>query len=127
MLLDNQEVAAEARREQLAEEFLEFQLVAVHGEPGGGVAHAQLSWRDANLYVGSRHPDAWGSTGPVTMALGGDEPAEIDRLYKAQSANMEFVQDLHDAPYTRSHQFTIRDCEGILWTVGTYRPPVGRQ
>lgn len=35
-------LAAEARREQLAEEFLEFQLVAVHEERGGGVAHAQL-------------------------------------------------------------------------------------
>lgn len=62
------------------------------------------------------------------MALGGNEPAEIVRLYhKAQSAHLEFVQDLHDAPYTQSHQFTIRDSEGILWTVGTYRPPVGRE
>lgn len=107
---------------------LEFQMVAVHEEPGGGIAHAQLSWRTGSVYLGSRHPNAWGATGPVTMALGADDPAEVDRLYrKAQSANVEFVEDLHDAPYTRSHQFSLRDPEGNLWTVGTYRPPVGRE
>jgi uncharacterized glyoxalase superfamily protein PhnB len=105
-------------------EVLEFTVAMIHELPGGEVAHAQLSWRTGNVFVSSRH-GIWGTTGPVTLCLAADDPAEIDRLYaKARAANVEIIEELHDEDYG-SHQFGVRDPEGNLWVLGTYRPPVG--
>lgn len=105
-------------------DLLEFQVAELHEEPGGGVAHAVLSWRTGNLFVSSRHPGLWGQVGPATICLAKDDPAEIDRLYqKALAANAEIVEELTDADYG-SHQFGLRDPEGNLWAIGTYRPPL---
>lgn len=100
-------------------DLLEFQVAEPHEEPGGGVAHAVLSWRTGNLFISARHP---GRAGPSTICLAKDDPAEIDRLYqKALAANAEVVQELTDADYG-SHEFGLRDPEGNLWAIGTYRP-----
>lgn len=105
-------------------DLLEFQLAELHEEPGGGVAHAVLSWRTGNLFLSSRHHGVWGQVGPATICLAKDDPAEIDRLYqKAVTAHAEIVQELTDADYG-SHEFGLRDPEGNLWAIGTYRPPV---
>jgi uncharacterized glyoxalase superfamily protein PhnB len=59
------------------------------------------------------------------VCLAAASPAEIDRLWaKALAGDAEVVEELGDAPYG-SHQFGLRDPDGNLWTVGTYRPPVG--
>lgn len=103
-------------------DLLEFQVAELHEEPGGGVAHAVLSWRTGNLFLSSRHPGVWGQVGPSTICLAKDDPAEIDRLYqKALAANAEVVQELTDADYG-SREFGLRDPEGNLWAIGTYRP-----
>ena len=106
-------------------DMLEFRVAALHDEPGGGVAHAVLSWRTGNLFLSSRHPGIWGTTGPATICLAVDDPAEVDRLYeKARAANAEIIEELSDSDYG-SHEFGIRDpIEGNLWAIGTYRPPL---
>jgi uncharacterized glyoxalase superfamily protein PhnB len=35
-------------------------------------------------------------------------------------AGVEVLQELHDTDYG-SHEFGVRDADGNLWTVGTYR------
>jgi uncharacterized glyoxalase superfamily protein PhnB len=103
---------------------LEFRVGPVYDDPDGGVAHAQLSWREGNVFVSSRQPTVWGQTGPASICLAADDPAEIDRLYqRARAAGADVVLEIEDADYG-SHQFGLRDPEGNVWTVGTYRPPV---
>jgi uncharacterized glyoxalase superfamily protein PhnB len=107
-------------------ELLEFRVAAVHEEPGRGIAHAQLTWRTGNVFLSSRHPGVWGRTGPASICLAADDPAEVDRLYqKALAAHAEIVDELHDEDYG-DHIFGVRDPEGNLWAIGTYRPPVAQ-
>jgi predicted enzyme related to lactoylglutathione lyase len=106
-------------------DLLEFHVAELHEEPGGGVAHAVLSWRNGNIFLSSRRLGVWGEVGPATICLAKDDPAEVDRLYqKALAANAEIVEELTDADYG-SHEFGLRDPEGNLWAIGTYRPPLG--
>ena len=101
---------------------LEFRVGALHDDPGGGVGHAVLSWRTGNIFVSTRH-GIWGTTGPTTICLAADDPAEVDRLYdKARAAGAEIVEELNDTDYG-SHEFGVRDqVEGNFWVIGTYRP-----
>lgn len=104
---------------------LEFQVAELHEGPDGSVVHARLSWRTGNVFVADRHPGPWSETGPVNLCLAADSAAEIDRLYaKARAAGTDVIAELSDADYG-SHQFGVRDPAGNLWSVGTYRPPVG--
>jgi uncharacterized glyoxalase superfamily protein PhnB len=45
----------------------------------------------------------------------------VDEVYqRAGAAGAEIVSELEDTHYG-SHTFTLRDPEGNLWTLGTYR------
>jgi uncharacterized glyoxalase superfamily protein PhnB len=106
-------------------DLLGFQVGELHEAPDGSVAHARLSWRTGNVFVSDRRPGPWGATGPVVICLADESDAEIDRLYaKARAAGADIIQELEDADYG-SHGFGMRDPEGNLWAIGTYRPPVG--
>ena len=106
-------------------DLLEFAIAELHEGPDGRVLHARLSWRTGNVFVSDRNRAPWDATGPTTVCLAAASPAEIDRLWaKALAADAEVVEELGEAPYG-SHQFGLRDPDGNLWTVGTYRPPVG--
>ena len=106
-------------------DLLEFQVAELHEGPEGSVMHARLSWRTGNVFVSDRHPGPWSVTGPASVCLAAESSAEIDRLYaRARDAGAVVISELEDSDYG-SHQFGLRDPEGNLWTVGTYRPPVG--
>ena len=106
-------------------DLLEFQVAELHEGPDGSVVHCRLSWRTGNVFVSDRNPGPWSATGPAVICLAAESDAEIDRLWaKAQAAGADVIAELHDADYG-SHQFGLRDPGGNLWTIGTYRPPVG--
>jgi uncharacterized glyoxalase superfamily protein PhnB len=50
------------------------------------------------------------------------EPATIDAAWERLRGmpGVEVLRELHDTDYG-SHQFDVRDADGNLWTVGTYR------
>jgi uncharacterized glyoxalase superfamily protein PhnB len=103
---------------------LDFQVEERHDMPDGTVAHARLAWHGGQVFVSSRHDGRgpWAATGPASISLNTADPAEVDALY-ARAAATDLVVELEDTPYG-SHQFSVRDPEGNLWTVGTYLPAI---
>jgi uncharacterized glyoxalase superfamily protein PhnB len=107
---------------------LGFEEHAVYAGDGESIAHAQLSIAGNLIMLGSAKPDSFGKspkslgnvTATVYIAL--DTPAEIDAQYaRAKAAEAEIVRELNDTDYG-SHEFSVRDPEGHVWSFGTYRP-----
>jgi uncharacterized glyoxalase superfamily protein PhnB len=101
--------------------------VVYEGE-GDSIAHAQLELAGNLIMLGSVRDEGFGRspktlggvTGTVYVAL--ETPAEIDTLYaRAKGAGGEVVRELCDTDYG-SHEFSVRDPEGHIWSFGTYRP-----
>lgn len=93
----------------------------VSADEGGVVQHAELSHESDVLMIGTRRPgDEW-DTGRAVIYLAVDHvDAHHDR---AVAAGAEVVMGLTDQPYG-SREYAVRDPEGNLWSVGTYRPKV---
>jgi uncharacterized glyoxalase superfamily protein PhnB len=102
---------------------LGFETLTLYEGPGGSVAHAVLRFGSGALQISSprgnevARPDH-------TMGLGGlylvvDDP---DALYvRAKAAGGDIVWELTDEEYG-SREFSVRDPEGNVWSLGTYRP-----
>jgi uncharacterized glyoxalase superfamily protein PhnB len=108
-------------------EVLGFRVDERHDLPDGSVAHARLVWHMGQVFVSTRNPTSgpWAAAGPASIALNTSESTEVDELYeRAHAIGVDLIAELHDVPYG-SHQFSARDPEGNLWTVGTYLPIVG--
>jgi uncharacterized glyoxalase superfamily protein PhnB len=105
----------------------EKQLV-VPGEDGT-VAHAQLSFGNGMIMVGSVQDSAFGRLMKQPDEIGGAETqssyvivSDADAIYaRAKAAKAEIVLDIKDEDYG-GRGFTCRDLEGRLWTFGTYDP-----
>jgi uncharacterized glyoxalase superfamily protein PhnB len=106
-----------------------FEPVAVYPGDGGRVMHAELragrgyvmtaSWDDATYKF--LVPKDVGNVSTGSLYIG---TPEVDSLFaRAKSAGAEVVQGLTDTDYG-SRGFSVRDPEGFLWHVGTYRPTV---
>ncbi|MGH9867246.1 MAG: VOC family protein [Candidatus Polarisedimenticolia bacterium] len=102
---------------------LGFQVGSVYELPDGGVAHAELAWRTGIVFLSGRPPEdnPWSKAGPASIA--------VDRHYeRAVAAGADIIRPVHDARTPAfpdgSHQFDVRDPEGNLWTIGTYRPRI---
>jgi uncharacterized glyoxalase superfamily protein PhnB len=96
------------------------------GEPGT-IAHAQLRAGRDLLMLGTARSDDFGKrTSP--RALGGIGTTalylhvdDIEALYaKANAARATIVRPLGDTSYDDSKTFTTEDCEGYVWSFGTY-------
>jgi uncharacterized glyoxalase superfamily protein PhnB len=74
------------------------------------------------LMIGPRQgPDDPFDTGRAVLYLTVDDPdARHDR---AVAAGAEIVQGLVDQPYG-AREFAVRDPDGNIWSLGTYRPAV---
>lgn len=50
------------------------------------------------------------------------DPATVDAAFERVRAlkGVEVLRPLHDTDYG-SHEFTVREADGNLWAVGTYR------
>ena len=91
----------------------------------GGVAHAELSHGGDVVMLGTRSgtPDAF-DTGRAVVYLALDSAEEVDAHHaRAVAAGAEIVQELVDQPYG-SREYAVRDPEGNVWSVGSYRPQV---
>ncbi|MEP7227159.1 MAG: VOC family protein [Gemmatimonadales bacterium] len=105
----------------------EKQLV-VPGE-NGTIAHAQLSFGNGMIMVGSVQDTAFGRLMKQPDEIGGAETqssyvivSDADAVYgRAKAARAEIVLDIKDEDYG-GRGFTCRDLEGRLWTFGTYDP-----
>jgi uncharacterized glyoxalase superfamily protein PhnB len=98
-------------------------VLVVPDEGSGPVEHAELSWDNGMVMIGSEPVEgdgrlAWpAGVGAVYVIV--DDPDAHHR--RAVAAGAEIVQPLKDEDYG-SRGYTTRDPEGVLWTFGTYRP-----
>jgi uncharacterized glyoxalase superfamily protein PhnB len=91
----------------------------------GSVAHAELSFGDGVVMIGTRSstPDAF-DTGRAVVYLALGSAEEVDAHHaRAVAAGADVVQELVDQPYG-SREYAVRDPEGNVWSVGSYRPQV---
>lgn len=98
---------------------LAFDEQAVHKNDDGTIAHAQLAFGGDLIMLGSQPADAESPTGGAWTYMVTDDP---DGMYaRAREAGAEVVHQITDQDYG-SREFTVRDPEGNLWSVGTYQP-----
>ena len=109
----------------LVEAFGFVEKLVVPGEDGA-IAHAELTFGNGMVMVGSLREDDFALRPP--KQLGGanqgvyvivDDP---DALYeRAKRAGAEILMELTDQEYG-SRDFITRDPEGNIWSFGTYDP-----
>ncbi|MBP7062633.1 VOC family protein [Ferrovibrio sp.] len=93
----------------------------------GGIAHAELQLGHGMVMLGDQSNDALGlalpQAGPGNQGIYIVVP-DVDALYaRAKAAGAQIVIDLHDTDYG-SRDFSCRDPEGQLWSIGSYQPPM---
>jgi uncharacterized glyoxalase superfamily protein PhnB len=107
---------------------LGFEEQEVYAGDGDTIAHAQLRLVGNLIMLGSVKNDRYatspknlgGVTGGIYIALESD--AAVDAGYaRAKAAGAEVIRELEDTEYG-SHEFSVRDPEGYIWSFGTYRP-----
>lgn len=101
-----------------------FTVTALYRDDQGAVAHAEArSPEGGGLMFGSRgKPGDWGGLGPSGVYLVAADAAAVDAAWERVSAidGVEVRQSPHDTDYG-SHEFDVRDRDGNLWSMGTYR------
>jgi uncharacterized glyoxalase superfamily protein PhnB len=106
-----------------------FEKNAVYPNPDGTIAHAQLSFGNGMVMLGSvrngtpyseliRQPEEVGAETQAPCLIVSD----CDAVYAtAKAAGARIVMDIADMPYG-GRAFTCRDPEGHMWSVGSYDP-----
>lgn len=97
----------------------------VYAAEDGSVAHAELSFGDGVVMLGTRtdRSDRF-DTGRAVIYLVADGADAVDAQHdRAVAAGAEVVQELTDQSYG-SREFAVLDPEGNIWTVGSYRPAI---
>jgi len=97
----------------------------VHEADDGSVGHAELTFGDGVVMLGTRHSgqDPF-DTGRAVVYLALDSAAAVDDHHaRAVAAGAEVVQEPVDQPYG-SREYAVRDPEGNIWSIGSYRPQV---
>jgi uncharacterized glyoxalase superfamily protein PhnB len=108
-----------------------FEKQAVYANPDGTIAHAQLTFGNGMIMLGSAADDGseWGRLIRQPRDFGGAETqsaylvvSDPDAVYaQAQAAGAEIVLAIKDEDYG-GRGFTCRDLEGHLWNFGSYDP-----
>lgn len=107
-----------------------FEKQAVYANPDGSVAHAQLTFGNGMIMIGSAGTESeWGRHIRQPDEIGGAETQaayvivdDADVIYqRAKKAGAEIVIDIKFEDYG-GRGFSCRDCEGHLWSFGTYDP-----
>jgi uncharacterized glyoxalase superfamily protein PhnB len=97
-----------------------FEPRMLHEGPDGSVAHAELRLGNGVLMLGSRRRDPanpWADRDGIYVAVD-----DVDAHHaRAVAAGAEIVRPPADTDYG-SREYSVRDCEGRLWSFGTYRP-----
>jgi len=119
---------APAAIEWLCQTFgFEKQLVVPNED--GTIAHAQLSFGNGMIMLGSVHENEFGRLIKQPDEIGGAETqsayvvvSDADLIYqRAKAAGAEIVLEIKDEDYG-GRGFSCRDLEGRLWSIGTYDP-----
>lgn len=105
----------------------EKQLIVPNDD--GGIAHAQLSFGNGMIMLGSVIDSPYGRlmTQPARIGNANTQSCylvvqDADQLYqRVLDAGGEIVLDIQDEDYG-GRGFTCRDPEGHLWSLGTYDP-----
>jgi uncharacterized glyoxalase superfamily protein PhnB len=105
----------------------EEQLV-VPGE-NGAIAHAQLSFGNGMIMLGTVQETEFGKLMKQPDEIGGAETQTVyvivddaDAIYsRAKQAGAEIVLEIKDEDYG-GRGFSCRDLEGHIWNFGTYDP-----
>ncbi len=105
----------------------EIHLV-VQGE-NGTIAHAQLSFGNAMIMLGSENDNEYGNFLKTPKDLDGFNTQapyifveEVDEHYRgAIAAGAEIVLDIKDEDYG-GRGYSCQDPEGYLWNFGSYNP-----
>jgi uncharacterized glyoxalase superfamily protein PhnB len=105
------------------ERTLGFERREEHRDEEGSIAHAELALGAAIVMLGSagtgREPFRSLPAGGSLVYCAVDD---VDGAYeRARNAGAEVALELTDTDYG-SRDFTLRDPEGNLWAVGSYRP-----
>jgi uncharacterized glyoxalase superfamily protein PhnB len=97
-----------------------FQRAMVVENDDGTIAHAELSYGDGMVMLGTDRDDSHGShVGQGWMYV---VVEDADAHYaRARAAGAEIVRELEEQDYG-SRDYSARDFEGNLWSFGTYRP-----
>ena len=110
---------------------LGLRLVRKFETPDGTIAHAELAWRTSMVFVHARpgNENPWSVVGPASIALAVDSAGDVDTHYRrAIAAGADIVRPAYDSKTPAfpngARQFDVRDPEGNLWTIGTYRPRI---
>lgn len=101
-----------------------FVITVLYRSDNDTVEHAEARWPDGGgVMFGSRgKAGEWGALGPQGLYIVAADPATVNDAWTRVHAvpGVEVLQPLHDTDYG-SHQFEVRDGDGNLWTIGTYR------
>lgn len=95
----------------------------------GTIAHAQLSFGNGMIMLGSEHDNEWGRHMAHPADIGGRETRssylvveDADAHYRrAVAAGARILIDIRTEDYG-GRGYTCRDPEGHIWTFGTYDP-----
>ena len=95
----------------------------------GTIAHAQLSFGNGMIMLGSLNDSEYGQLVKQPDEIGGAETqspyvivSDADAVYsRAKAAGAKIVRDIRDEDYG-GRGFTCRDPEGRIWNFGTYDP-----
>lgn len=107
-----------------------FTRHAVYPGPNGTtISHAELTLGGGMIMLGSIKDNEFARNLKQPDEIGGAETRseylvvpDTDEVYKrAKAAGAEIVLDIKDQSYG-GREFTCRDLEGRLWSVGTYDP-----
>jgi uncharacterized glyoxalase superfamily protein PhnB len=112
------------------EQALGFTRQAVYDGPNGTVAHAQLTFGNGMIMLGSAtnegvhaplmaQPDEIGRRVTSGFCLIVTDAAAI--YARAKAANAEMVMELAEMDYG-GKAFSCRDPEGFVWSIGEYDP-----
>ena len=103
-----------------------FERSSVHAGPDGTIHHAELKLGDGMIMVGTAGDNDLGLKTPRELGAVNQGVYlivdDIDSHYeRAVSAGADVLRELHDTDYG-SRDYTARDPEGNLWSIGTYKP-----
>lgn len=108
---------------------LGFERHAIYEGENGAIAHAELTYENGMIMLGTGKDDEYGRSFVTPAEVGGKETrstyivvSDADAAHaRAAAAHAKIVRPLQDTPYG-SREFTVRDPEGHSWSVGTYDP-----
>lgn len=101
------------------ERALGFVVEESYRDEAGDITHAELSFRGNRIMIGPPRPSDLPVSGPAWTYLVADD---VDGLHgQAVAHGADVVLAIQDMDYG-SREFTIRDGDGHLWSVGTYQP-----